>query len=111
MKLTHTSYYRRSLTIRLSFCLPILVIACALVSGCRNDNKNSSYTQDWESQVKQSQAQLDSGEKQAKRTDDQQAKAEEQQKRMDKVLEKWEEQGKRLDAILDNLEKTSVTNK
>jgi len=109
MKVTSNSSTDCSLTSRMS--VPLLLIAFALLSGCRNDTKSSSYTQDWESQMKQSQAQLDLTEKQAKRTDEQQAKAEEQQKRMDKILEKWEEQGKRLDAILDKLEKTSVTNK
>jgi hypothetical protein len=91
--------------------LPLLGIACGLIVGCRNDDKSSGYSQNWEAQMKQSQAQLDVAEKQAKRADEQQAKSEEQQRRMDKILEKWEEQGKRLDAILDKLEKTSVTNK
>src|SRR5690349_681856 len=111
MKLTFSSSSNRSLTSRMSVCLPLVFIACALTIGCRNDSKSSTSTQDWESQMKQSQAQLDLAEKQAKRTDEQQAKAEEQQKRMDKILDKWEEQGRRLDAVLEKLEKTSVTNK
>ncbi len=91
--------------------VPLLppIVACVLLTGCRNDEKTSAAAQDWEAQMKQSQAQLDIGEKQAKRTDELQAKTEEQQKRMDKVLEKWEEQGRRLDAILDRLDKANVT--
>jgi len=91
--------------------LLLLIVASELLAGCRNDENASAPSQDWEAQMKQSQAQLDLAEKQAKRTDEQQAKAEEQQKRMDKVLEKWEEQGRRLDAILDRLEKSNGTNK
>jgi len=89
----------------------LFAVACGLLTGCRSDNKDSAYARDWEAQMKQSQAQLDTAERQAKRTDDQQAKAEEQEKRMDKVIEKWEEQGRRLDAILDKLEKANGTNK
>ena len=95
----------------MKFLFFLLVVAWGLLTGCRNDNKDSANARDWEAQMKQSQAQLDTAERQAKRTDDQQAKAEEQEKRMDKVIEKWEEQGRRLDAILDKLEKANGTNK